>query len=49
MAEHWLVPETSEISTPCKFEKMDTPKRPYFKGDTLPETNIAPENGWLEY
>ena len=24
------------------------PKYPYVKGDSLPETNMAPENQWLE-
>ena len=24
-------------------------KNPHTKGSTLPETNIAPENEWLEY
>ena len=27
----------------------ETPLHDFFHETTLPETNIAPENGWLEY
>ena len=48
---------TSQILASCETEgaqKNETPRfghaiAPFHKKCTLPETNIAPENGWLEY
>ena len=40
-----------DMGIPMAFmgEKRNAQKKTEWEGDTFPETNIAPKNGWLEY
>ena len=47
--DHYSWPKAGEMVVGAGAPRVQSIHLPWKSKTTLPETNIAPENGWLEY